>query len=125
MIACGLFLKGWSVEDCIQYIDVSMLLAFQRHLFIRLVLLFIGGFPFLPNLVEFLVSLVVDSKYSAERLEMLQRDVYGSSRSIMDSPEANKMGVQVAITLTTTRDAKTNIVTNYNGIGDRDSASGE
>lgn len=125
MIACALFIKGWSVEDCIQYIDVSMLLAFQRHLFIRLVLLFIGGFPLLPNLVEFLVSLVVDSKYSAERLEMLQRDVYGSSQSIMDSPEANKMGIQVAITLTTTRDAKTNIVTNYNGIGDRDSGSGE
>ncbi|KAL6406357.1 hypothetical protein AUP68_09147 [Ilyonectria robusta] len=121
MTACALFLNGWSVEKCIQYIDISMCLAFQRHLFLRLVLFFIGGFPLLPNVLEFLVSLVVDSKYSAERLEMILRDVYGPSRSIMDSPEANKMGVMLTITLTTTRDAKTRIVTNYNGVGDRGS----
>ncbi|KAI5465163.1 hypothetical protein BGZ63DRAFT_350184 [Mariannaea sp. PMI_226] len=124
MAVCALFVNGWSVDDCLQYLHVAVFLAFQRHFFLRLVLFIFGGLPFVSNMLDFLVSLVADGKYSSKQLEMMQRDVYGPKRSIMDSHEASRMGAMVAVTLTTTHDTSTFIATNYNGIGNRDPGCG-
>lgn len=125
MAVCALFINGWSVDDCLRYLHVTVCLAFQRHSLLRLFLFFLGGLPLVPRVLEFLVSLVVDSKYSADQLEMMQRDVYGTERSLTDSHEASKTGAMVAITLTTTDDTSTLIATNYNGAGKRDSGCGQ
>jgi hypothetical protein len=125
MAVCALFVNGWSVDDCLHYLHVAVFLAFQRHFLLRLFLFFVGGVPFVPSMLEFLVSLVVDSKYSAGQLEMMQRDVYGPERSLTDSHEASRMGAMVAVTLTTTHDTSTFIATNYNGVGKRDPNCGE
>jgi hypothetical protein len=75
--------------------------------------------------VQVLLSLLRDSKYSADRLEMIQRDTYGPERSMMDSKKASESGVMLGVTLTATHDTHTFIVTNYSGVGDRDGRTGK
>ena len=66
-----------------------------------------------------LLTLLTNRKYSARRLEALQRGVYGDDRSIMESRHASEMGAKIGVTMTRTRDTETFIATNYNAGGDR------
>lgn len=115
MIACALCINGWPIDRCIEYFELSSRLAFKsRHPF-QLFQSIFGNLPVVSPAVQFLLSLLVDSKYSAQRLEMIQQDVYGPKRSIVDSRVANEMGVILGVTLTSTSDTSTYVVTNYSG----------
>lgn len=124
MTACALCLNGWEVDRCIEYFELSSRLAFDANHLFRVVAPLVGDVPILSPLLQFLSSLLVDSKYSAERLESIQKDAYGESRSIVDSNAASEMGIALGVTLTTTDDASTCIATNYNGVGCRTDATG-
>ena len=124
MTACALCLNGWEVDRCIEYFELSSRLAFDANHLFRVVAPLVGNVPILSPLLQFLSSLLVDSKYSAKRLESIQKDAYGESRSIVDSNAASEMGIALGVTLTTTDDASTCIATNYNGVGCRNDATG-
>ncbi|KAM3560564.1 hypothetical protein ARSEF4850_003607 [Beauveria asiatica] len=117
MTACALCLNGWDVDRCIEYFELSSCQAFDTNRLFRVVAPLVGDVPILSPLLQVLSSLLVDSKYSAKRLESIQKDAYGESRSIVDSYAASEMGISLGVTLTTTDDASTCIATNYNGLG--------
>lgn len=125
MIACALVYNDWPIEKCIEYFEMSSRLAFERRHLFRLFVSLFGDLPVISPAVQFIISLLVDSKYSAKKLEMIQQDVYGQDRSIVDSKEANEMGVLLGVTLTSTDDTSTFVVTNYNGVGERHDSSGK
>ncbi|KAJ3499522.1 hypothetical protein NLG97_g285 [Lecanicillium saksenae] len=120
MTACALCLNGWPVDYCIDFFELSSRLAFDSNRLSRIVAFLVGDVPIVSPLLQALSSLLVDSKYSAKKLESIQKDAYGESRSIVDSNAASEMGISLGVTLTTTGDASTYIATNYNGVGCRD-----
>lgn len=117
MTVCALYVNGWSVRRCTEYFEISSRLAFKEydvsHWFREL----FGAIPIVSSAIGFAISVLVDSKYSAEHLERIQRDVYDGDRSIVDSNSASEMGTYLGVTLTGTDDASTYVVTNYNGVG--------
>ncbi len=124
MTVCALCLNGWAEDRCVEYFELSSRLAFDTNHLFRVVAPLVGDVPILSPLLQFLSSLLVDSKYSAERLESIQKDAYGESRSIVDSNAADEMGIALGVALTTTDDASTCIAKNYNGVGCRTDATG-
>src|SRR6478609_8204341 len=92
MSACALFINGWPVEKCITYFETAAAVAFEQRRTIRFLQTILGSVPVLLPLAQFVVSLLGDSKYSAERLEKIQQDVYGPICSIFDriSPYPNQ-----------------------------------
>ncbi|KPA36561.1 patatin phospholipase [Fusarium langsethiae] len=117
--ACALYINGWTVDECIQYLDVLALLSFQKHMIIRLCLFMVQLLPLMPSLVELVLSLAIGSKYSAQPLETILQDVYGSRRSIMDADALSDMGAMLGVTLTTVQGTNTLVATSYNGVGRR------
>jgi hypothetical protein len=117
--ACALFINGWTVDECIQYLDVLALLSFQKHMIIRLCLFMVQLLPLMPSLVGLVLSLAIGSKYSAQPLETILQDVYGSRRSIMNADALSDMGAMLGVTLTTVQGTNTLVATSYNGVGRR------
>lgn len=121
MTVCALFINGWSIERCIKYFEQSSRKAFEKRQLFQLFVCLFGYIPILSPAFRFIFSLLVGSKYSSRELEMIQQEVYGLDRSIVDSREANEMGTCMGVTLTSTDDTSTFIVTNYGEAGnDRD-----
>jgi hypothetical protein len=119
MIACALCINGWPLDKCIEYFETSAALAFEKRPFFQALTSLFGHVPMVVPAVQFVVSLLVDSKYSAQKLERIQQDAYGASQSIVQSHAAAEAGALLGVTLTSTDDTSTFVVTNYNGIGDR------
>jgi hypothetical protein len=115
MSACALCINGWPVEKCITYFEKAAAMAFEQRRTFRFLQSMLGNVPVLLPLVQFVISLLGDSKYSAERLEKIQQEVYGPICSIFDSNEAKEMGTFLGLTLTSVTDSSAFIVTNYNG----------
>lgn len=92
-------------------------MAFKKRQLSQLFICLFGYIPILSPTLRFILSLLVDSKYSAKELELIQQNVYGQHRSIVDSNEAYEMGVCMGVTLTSTDDTSTFIVTNYGEAG--------
>lgn len=115
MIACALCLNGWPVDECIERFEASSKIAFEKRPSARALASVLGGVPCVVPIVQFVASLVVDCKYPADNLEATLRDTYGVDRSIVDSDEAARAGALVGVTLTSTDNTSTFIVTNYNG----------
>ncbi|CAM1503442.1 Fc.00g082180.m01.CDS01 [Cosmosporella sp. VM-42] len=120
MSVCALCINGWSVDECIQYLEILPKLAFQRHALAQHCLDFFKKIPIMTSFLEILLSLAAGSKYSPDQLEAVLKDVYGPHQSIVDSTTAYEMGAMVGVTLTTVREGKTVIVTNYDGSGERE-----
>lgn len=118
LTACALCINGWSVEKCVESFEVSSQLAFEQRRPYQLFSLLFGDIPIISPLVRFGISLVLNSKHSAKKLEVAQQEVFGRHRSIVCSDEASEMGVLLGVTLTSTDDASTFVVTNYNGVGE-------
>ncbi|KAI9146675.1 LOW QUALITY PROTEIN: Phospholipase A1 [Paramyrothecium foliicola] len=118
MSACALCINGWPVEKCITYFETAAAMAFEQRRTSRLLQSMLGNVPVLLPLTQFVISLLGDSKYSAERLERIQQDVYGPIRSIFDSNQAKEMGTLLGLTLTSVVDSSAFIVTNYIGASD-------
>lgn len=119
MIACALCINGWSVQECTEYFEKSSRLAFEKRQSFQIVESLLGIVPFVVPALQLVLSLLVDSKYAADRLEAIQQEAYGADRSIVDSRHASGAGAMVGVTLTRTDDTSTFIVTNYNGAGSR------
>lgn len=117
MSACALCINGWPIEKCIEYFETTSHVAFANRRLFRCFNLLFGNLPIVSTLLQIVTSLIVDSKYSAKKLEMVLKDVYGQSRSIVDSRFASEMGILLGVTVTSTDDTNTYIITNYNGIG--------
>ncbi|ODA75779.1 hypothetical protein RJ55_08725 [Drechmeria coniospora] len=124
MIACALFYNAWSVDKCIDYFELSSRLAFDRRRIFKLFQSMFGHIPVISTVIQLVVSMLSDSKYSGNKLEMILQDVYGQDRSMTDSRKASEMGALLGVTLTSTDDTSTFILTNYNGVGQRQSHSG-
>lgn len=86
---------------------------------IRLCLFMVQLLPLMPSLVELVLSLAIGSKYSAQPLETILQDVYGSRRSIMNADALSGMGAMLGVTLTTVQGTNTLVATSYNGVGQR------
>lgn len=125
MSACALCINGWPIEKCIEYFEQSSRQAFEKRRLSRLFIRLFGYIPILSPTFRFLISLLVDSKYSARKLELIQKEVYGIDYCIVDSREASEMGISVGITLTSTDDTNTFIVTNYGEAGEHREGSGK
>ncbi|KAL7940049.1 acyl transferase/acyl hydrolase/lysophospholipase [Trichoderma barbatum] len=121
LIACALIINGWSIERCINYFEESSIKAFEKRQLFQLFFCIFGYIPILSPAFRLIMSLLVGSKYSARELEMIQQEVYGQHRGIMDSKEASEMGTFMGVTLTSTDDTNTFIATNY---GDTDNDCG-
>jgi hypothetical protein len=119
MIACALCINGWPVPKCTEYFETSSRFAFEKRPSFRVVESLLGHLPVVVPAIELVMSLLVDSKYSAGQLEAIQQDAYGVDRSIVDSRHASRSGALVGVTLTRTDDTSTFIVTNYNRAGKR------
>lgn len=117
MIACALCLNGWPVDECIDRFEASSKIAFEKRPSARVLASVLGGVPCVVPIVQFVASLVVDCKYLADNLEATLRDTYGVDRSIVDSGEATRAGAFVGVTLTSTDNTSTFVVTNFNGAG--------
>lgn len=117
IIACALFVNGWSVEECIASFENLACLAFQpRRSF---------WIPVFSKVYDFLLSLLVDGRYPARNLETALRGVFGPTRSIMNCSKASETGTLVGVPVTTIRDVSTCVFTNYNGVGKREDGSGK
>ena len=114
MSACALCINGWPVDECIAYFETAAAMAFEQRRTFRFLRSMFGNVPVLLPLAQFVVSLLGDSKYSAERLEKIQQEVYGPICSIFDSKQAKEMGTLLGLTLTSVVDSSAFIVTNYN-----------
>lgn len=125
MSACALCINGWPIEKCIEYFEQSSREAFEKRRLSRLFIHLFGYIPILSPTFRFIVSLLVDSKYSARKLELIQQEVYGTDCSIVDSREASEMGISMGITLTSTDDTNTFVVTNYGEAGENRERSGK
>jgi hypothetical protein len=119
LTACALYINYWPVEKCIDYFERFSQIAFKERRILRFLHPFLEKLPFLAGIIQFVISLLVDSVYSAENLERAQKDIYGSDRSIVDSPATAELGTALGVTLTSVEDVNTFIVTNYNGVGKR------
>lgn len=119
MIACALCINGWPLDQCIKYFETSAALAFEKRPVFQALASLFGHVPLVVPAVQLVISLLVDSKYSAQKLERIQQDAYGINQSIVQSREAAEAGALLGVTLTSTDDTSTFVVTNYNGIGDR------
>ncbi|KAK3933650.1 acyl transferase/acyl hydrolase/lysophospholipase [Diplogelasinospora grovesii] len=115
IIAFALYANGWPIEDCIVCFESLARLAFQPRPSCRI--------PILAMVYEFLVSLLVDSRYPARNLESALQRVFGSTRSIIDCSKASEMGAMVGMPVTTIRDASACVFTNYNGVGQREESA--
>lgn len=125
MSVCALYINGWPIEKCIQYFEQSSRMAFEKRPLFKLFFCLFGHIPILSPVLRFIVSLLVDGKYSAEKLEAIQKEVYGLDRSIVDTREANEIGTCVGLVLTSTEDTNTFIVTNYGEAGKNREISGK
>ncbi|KAH8194108.1 hypothetical protein TruAng_011729 [Truncatella angustata] len=112
IIAAALVALDWDIAECTRYFQMFARIAFQpRWWWLRI--------PFLSAVLQMVVSLLVDSRYSSRNLEAILQKVLGT-RSIMDCSSATAMGTKLGITVTTIRDTRACVFTSYNGVGDRE-----
>ncbi|KAF1948543.1 patatin-like phospholipase-like protein [Byssothecium circinans] len=116
-ISCGLivlamFINGWSIDDCTDIFEKLAKLAFQRRKVLNL--------PFLPRVLELLISYFADGLYPPENIEAALKQVFGANRSILDASHATATGTRVGLPVATVdKKPSCRIFTNYNGVGER------
>jgi hypothetical protein len=119
LTACALYINNWPIEKCIDDFERSSRLAFKERRILSFLHPLLERMPSAAGIVQFAISLLVDSVYSADSIERVHREIYGPSRSIVNSQATAELGAALGVTLTSVDDVNTFIVTNYNGIGER------
>ena len=112
-----MFVNGWSIDDSTETFEKLAKLAFKpRKVF---------NIPFLPNLLEALISYFADGLYPPENIEAALKQAFGG-RSILDYSHATSTGTRIGIPVATV-DGKPSrrIFTNYNGVGEREKDRGK
>ncbi|KAH7303728.1 acyl transferase/acyl hydrolase/lysophospholipase [Stachybotrys elegans] len=112
IIACALFINGWSIEDCIASFESLSRLAFTPR--------WSCWIPLLSKIYDFILSILADSRYPARNLEKALQEVFGLTRTMIEYSNASEMGTMIGVPVTTIRDAALCVFTNYNGVGNRE-----
>lgn len=126
LILVGLDILGWSVEECISNFEAFSSQAFQPW------------FPRIPHCLRntkiisgvlkalsLLFTFLMDSKYSADGLEKLLRDICGPQRALIGFSEEARTESYLGITLNNVRTGTTVLATSYNGVGSRPESCGQ
>ncbi|KAH7016325.1 uncharacterized protein B0I36DRAFT_254112 [Microdochium trichocladiopsis] len=111
IITCALCINGWPVDKCIAAFESFARLAFKPRCSFRI--------PIITKLYELCWSMLADSRYSTIALEEALKSTFGSIRSMLDHSMADEKGILVGVPVTTIRDVRTFVFSNYNGIGRR------
>ena len=111
IIACALCINGWHVDKCIAAFERLARLAFKSRFSFQI--------PFITKLCELLCSMLADSRYPATAVEEALQTTFGSVRGMTEHSAADEKGILVGIPVTTIRDVRTFVFSNYNGIGSR------
>jgi len=139
LIAADIFLNGCSIEKSTERFEKLAKLVFQRRRVLNLPFLphflkslmpaWADSFYPLPLLLRFLeivVSYFADGLYPSENIEAALKQVFGTSRSILDFSHATHTGTRVGLPVATTDDKPScRIFTNYNGVGERNKDQGK
>jgi hypothetical protein len=114
LVVFGLFLNGWSVEECMEKFVALARRAFRpRDL----------SLPFLRKAQRFLISYFADSRYSATGLEAALKDAFGTG-TMLEWSRSHDFGVKVAVTATTVESSSPCIFPSYSGMGTRSAECG-
>ncbi|KAL8939686.1 MAG: hypothetical protein Q9216_003226 [Gyalolechia sp. 2 TL-2023] len=111
LITLGLFLKHWTIDDCIKTFDTFTRQLFGVHL--------TKGRKIWTRLRDYFRCWLSDGCYDIDDLEALLKDVFGAEQRMFDADRAGIAGCKVAVTGTTISDATAFIFSNYNGHGKR------
>jgi hypothetical protein len=112
-----MFINGWSIDDCTDIFEKLAKLAFQRRKVLNL--------PFLPRILELLISYLSDGIYPPEHIEEALKQVFGANRGILDYSHATTTGTRVGLPVATVDEKPScRIFTNYNGVGERSRGQG-
>lgn len=106
----GLFVNGWSIDECITQFKTLSNLAFSRKKYFNLPLVPFGT---VRNFFGIIGALVTDSKYSSKGINTALKSAFGETSSLFGS--SGGKGTKVAIVATTTDEATTCVFANYNG----------
>jgi hypothetical protein len=107
-----MFINGWSIDHSTESFEKLAKLAFQRRKVFNL--------PFLPRILELLISYFADGLYPPENIEAALKQVFGTDRSILDYSHATATGTRVGLPVATVNEKPScRIFTNYNGVGER------
>lgn len=110
------------MDDCVAATRALAMEVFRpRH---------VTQFPlaWVPKMRKFwqtVLSVILDSRYPSRNIESALKKVFRPSRCMSDWSTANEMGLHIGMPVTTTGDASTRIITNYNGTGQRAEQLGE
>jgi hypothetical protein len=110
-----LFIKGWTVTDCIDHFERLARLAFEKCRF---------HIPLLSDILAFLTSLATDRRYSASNLEHALQEFFDRDRSILDYSSATASGTKVGVVVSSI-EPRPFVFTNYNGLGERNLETAE
>ena len=111
IIAAAMCINGWSIENCITHFESFARRTFQRQWWWPRI-------PVLSQIVRIVASVLLDSQYSGAQLEQVLQPILGA-RSMLACSKATEMGTKLGIPVTTIREARACVFTNYNGVGDR------
>jgi phage tail protein X len=107
-----MFINGWSIDDSTDTFEKLAKLAFQRRKVLNL--------PFLPRILELLISYLADGIYPPGNIEAALKQVFGANRGILDYSHATTTGIRVGLPVATVDEKPSyRIFTNYNGVGER------
>lgn len=107
IIASALCINGWSIENCITSFETLSRFAFTPRTLSQLPMAGIAG---LSRAWQLGLSLLYDGKYEPKNLEGALKQVFGSTRSLIDWSAATEMGITVGVPMTTV-DGKTLVAT--------------
>ncbi|KAH7393734.1 patatin-like phospholipase-like protein [Cadophora sp. MPI-SDFR-AT-0126] len=116
IIAIGLSICGWTIEQATENLERYAELAFQPRSIWNTDIPLVSQFL---QVIDFIISYLADSRYSADNLEAALREAFGSNRSLLDYSTATRTGTCVGVPVTTIRDTSICVFTNYNGVGTR------
>jgi hypothetical protein len=104
-------MKGLSVDDAIRIFGELAKDAFTPR---RDPL---PGFPFLSELLQFLVSYFADGKYPSTRIEAAFKCIFGEHLTMFDCSHASATGAKIAVLVTSVAGCRPFLCTNYQGKG--------
>ena len=81
LIVLAMFINGWSIDESTDTFEKLAKLAFQRRKVLNL--------PFLPRILELLMSYLADGIYPPENIEAALKQVFGANRGILDYSHTN------------------------------------
>jgi len=112
----GLFTKQWDVRDCLVTFRLLITRFFSST--------FLQSFPALARLRTYVRCITRDSCYRADLLDASLKESFGERKRMFDLPDSGVSQHKLAVTTTTTSNASTRLITNYNGTSQKTTERG-